>query len=118
MLIPTLVRRLHIAFFLFSRRPQVSVVDNQCFIQAALLYTNHEAERRIRVLTYSIVASNNHAELVQSVDPQTTAAILSHVAVDRAVRSSLQEARNFLTHTCTQQVQNSSHITEQVRGGD
>eukprot|EP00392_Amoebophrya_sp_AT5.2_P004241 g4249.t1 len=91
----------------------VSVVDSQCFIQAALLYTNHEAERRIRVLTYNIVASNNHQELVQSVDPQTTASILCHVAIDRALKQSLQEARTFLTSSCTHIVQNSAHIQEQ-----
>ncbi|CAD7935197.1 unnamed protein product [Amoebophrya sp. A120] len=91
----------------------VSVVDSQCFVQAALLYTNHEAERRIRVLTYCMVASNNHAELVQSVDPQTTASILAHVAVDRALKQSLQEARTFLTSSCTHMIQSSAHIQDQ-----
>ncbi|CAD7930761.1 unnamed protein product [Amoebophrya sp. A25] len=91
----------------------VSVVEPQCFVQAALLYTNHEAERRVRVLTHCIVASNNHQELVQSVDPQVAAQILAHTACDRALKQSLQEARHFLTNTCTHIVQNSAHIADQ-----
>jgi len=91
----------------------VSVVDNQCFIQAALLYTNDEAERRIRVLTYSIVASNSQQELVQSVDPIATSSILSHMAIDRATRLHLNDARQWLTSQCQHIMASSSHIQDQ-----
>ena len=46
-------------------------------------------------------------------DPATTANIMCHVTIDRALRSSLQDARSFLTRTCAQQLQNSANIQEQ-----
>jgi len=58
---------------------KVMTVDNTCCIQSALLYTNAEGERRIRVHTFNIVASNNHQELMQSVDPQAAAMILTQL---------------------------------------
>jgi len=92
---------------------QVSVVDNQCFIQAALLYTNHEAERRIRVLTHSIVASNNQQELVQSVDPIAASSLLAHMTIDRATRINIPDSRNWLNSQTQLIMANSAHIAEQ-----
>jgi len=92
----------------------VAVVDSQCFIQIALLYTTSEAERRIRILTYSLIASNSHADLLQNVDPQVASKILMQQAVDRALtETNLIETRTWLSNRTAHIVQNSSHIEDQ-----
>merc|ERR1711966_62101 len=63
----------------------VEVMDSQLYMQVALLYTNSEAERRIRVLTLSLIGSNNQQEIIQSVDPASTAVMLCHMAIDNSV---------------------------------
>ncbi|KAI4462889.1 sec24-related protein [Holotrichia oblita] len=77
---------------------QVSIEENLtdvqtvCF-QAALLYTSSKGERRIRVHTMCLPVTNNISDLINSADQQCIVGLLSKMAVDRSMQSSLSDAR-------------------------
>ncbi|XP_058054708.1 protein transport protein Sec24A [Anopheles bellator] len=64
-----------------------------CF-QAALLYTSSKAERRIRVHTLCIPVTASLMEVMYSADVQCIVGLLSKMAVDRSLSSSLSDARD------------------------
>ncbi|XP_055621353.1 protein transport protein Sec24A-like isoform X1 [Toxorhynchites rutilus septentrionalis] len=64
-----------------------------CF-QAALLYTSSKAERRIRVHTLCIPVTSSLSEVMYSADAQCIVGLLSKMAVDRSLSSSLSDARD------------------------
>ncbi|XP_054261293.1 protein transport protein Sec24A-like isoform X2 [Macrosteles quadrilineatus] len=67
-------------------------VQNVCF-QAALLYTSSKGERRIRVHTLCLPVASNLADIMHGADQQCIAGLLAKMAVDRAIQSSLSDAR-------------------------
>lgn len=64
-----------------------------CF-QAALLYTSSKGERRIRVHTLCLPVVNTLNDVIGSADAQCIVGLLSKMAVDRSVQSSLTDARD------------------------
>lgn len=64
-----------------------------CF-QAALLYTSSKGERRIRVHTLCLPVVNTLNEVIASADVQCIVGLLSKMAVDRSIQSSLTDARD------------------------
>jgi len=67
-------------------------IQNVCF-QAALLYTSSKGERRIRVHTLCLPVASNLADIMHGADQQCIAGLLAKMAVDRAIQSSLSDAR-------------------------
>lgn len=63
-----------------------------CF-QAALLYTNSEGERRIRVHTLCLPITSSLPEVMHSADTEAIVSLLSKMAVDRSLNSSVNDAR-------------------------
>ncbi|KAK7603574.1 hypothetical protein V9T40_003573 [Parthenolecanium corni] len=85
---------------------QVSIDENLsdlqsvCF-QAALLYTSSKGERRIRVHTLCLPIANNMHDVLVSADQQCIAGLLSKMAVDRSLHSSVADAREaFVNAVC------------------
>jgi len=74
-------------------------------IQSALLYTNSEGERRIRVHTWAAATTQNFQDIIQSIDVQATTCLLSHINLDHSKETNLPEGRNKLNSTCQQIVQ-------------
>ncbi|XP_068231086.1 protein transport protein Sec24A isoform X2 [Palaemon carinicauda] len=74
-------------------------IRTACF-QAALLYTSSRGERRIRVHTLCLPVNPNVHEVVTSVDQQAMIALLSKMAVDRCLTSSMSDAREALVNAC------------------
>jgi len=74
-------------------------------IQSALLYTNCEGERRIRVNTWAAPTTQNFTDIINSVDVQATIALLSNIALETSVKQNLAEGRNKLNTVCQQVVQ-------------
>lgn len=71
-----------------------------CF-QAALLYTSSKGERRIRVHTLCLPVTNSLTEVIYSADPQAIIGLISKMAVDRSVTSSISDARDaFINASC------------------
>lgn len=82
-------------------------------VQSALLYTNCEGERRIRVCTWAGVTTQNCNDIISTVDVQTTTTMLSHISLQHSLSTNLAEGRNKLQETCRQLVQ-ASNMAPQV----
>lgn len=65
-------------------------------LQAGVLHTTCNGERRIRVITVSIPVTQILAEVYASADQQAIAAYYSHKAVERALSSGLDAARDMV----------------------
>lgn len=65
-------------------------------LQTAVLHTTCNGERRIRVLTLALPTTESIANVYASADQQAIAAYFSHKAVERALGSGLEAARDAL----------------------
>ncbi|KAF2267375.1 hypothetical protein CC78DRAFT_530777 [Lojkania enalia] len=65
-------------------------------LQAAILHTTCNGERRIRVMTLALPTTESLANVYSSADPQAIAMFYSHKAVERALSSGLDAARDAL----------------------
>ncbi|KAI1848364.1 hypothetical protein JX265_008855 [Neoarthrinium moseri] len=65
-------------------------------LQAGVLYTTCNGERRIRVMTLAIPTTTNLADIYASADQCAIATYFSHKAVERALSSGLEAARDAL----------------------
>nr|XP_023013685.1 protein transport protein Sec24A [Leptinotarsa decemlineata] len=70
----------------------LSDVQSVCF-QAALLYTSSKGERRIRVHTMCLPVASVLNDIIHSADQECIVGLLSKMAVDRSMQSSLSDAR-------------------------
>ena len=77
--------------------------DPNICVQFALLYTNSEAERRIRVHTMQLVSSPNAGEIYNTMDPEPLVSLLGNLAMEESIKSNLSAGRN-LVHTTVQQI--------------
>lgn len=93
------------AFPAFPRDQQYNVevaIDEtlqrpQVFLQAAVLHTSCNGSRRIRVLTLALPTTDNLAAVYASADPAAITTYFSHKAVERALSSGLDAARDALS---------------------
>ena len=80
--------------------------DDQSFsstvitVQGALLYTSSEGERRIRVLTQALPVTSLLSEIFASVDTEAMCNLMAKHAIDLALKSNLENARNRLQQIC------------------
>ncbi|KAG8200765.1 hypothetical protein JTE90_006348 [Oedothorax gibbosus] len=70
-----------------------------CF-QAAVLYTSSSGERRIRVHTLCLPVVSILQDVLGGADQETVIGLVSKMAVDRSVTSSLSDARDALINVC------------------
>jgi protein transport protein SEC24 len=66
-----------------------------CF-QTALLHTNPNGERRIRVITLALPVTSSISEIFTGADQIAIATVLAKKAVERALTSKLEDAREAL----------------------
>jgi len=90
-------------------------VKTICF-QAALLYTNSEGERRIRVHTVCLPVTASLPEVMHSADTEAIIGLLSKMAVDRSVASNLSDARDAFINA-TIDVYNAFKIAQNLPSG-
>ncbi|KAI0225524.1 COPII subunit [Massospora cicadina] len=87
--------------------------SNEVAFQSALLYTAVNGERRIRVMTMVLPTTKSIAEVYRSADQVALATflakkgkldgkLLTRLAVDRALGSKLEDAREALTYKCAE----------------
>ncbi|KAK1903755.1 Protein transport protein Sec24B [Dissostichus eleginoides] len=74
-----------------------------CF-QAALLYTSCKGKRRIRVHTLCLPVVSQLSEVYAGADVQAITCLLANMAIDRAITSSLSDARDALTNAVVDMV--------------
>lgn len=65
-------------------------------MQAAVLHTTCNGERRIRVMTLALPTTQNLADIYASADQGAVTAFYSHKAVERSLGGSLEGARDAL----------------------
>jgi protein transport protein SEC24 len=71
-----------------------TVTKSFACLQVGVLHTTCNGERRIRVLTLSIPVTQNMSDVYASADQNAIAAYYSHKAVERALSSGLDAARD------------------------
>ncbi|KAI8870926.1 hypothetical protein GQ42DRAFT_121572 [Ramicandelaber brevisporus] len=72
------------------------------YVQAALLYTTFSGERRIRVSTLAVPVSPSISRVFHGVDQQALASLVAKKAVDRALTSRLEDAREAVLFKCAE----------------
>lgn len=82
------------AFAVEIQHEETVVTGQTAYVQAALLYTSSNGERRIRVHTAALPIVSDLVELYRSSDAGATAALLAKVAVERSLSAKLDEVRN------------------------
>lgn len=98
-----------------SYEESLTDVKTICF-QAALLYTNSEGERRIRVHTICLPVTASLPEVMHSADTEAIIGLLSKMAVDRSTTSSLSDARDAFINA-TIDVFNAFKIAQNLPSG-
>eukprot|EP00397_Hematodinium_sp_SG-2012_P006512 GEMP01006545.1.p1 GENE.GEMP01006545.1~~GEMP01006545.1.p1 ORF type:complete len:981 (+),score=148.58 GEMP01006545.1:401-2944(+) len=82
--------------------------DPVLYIQAALLYTNSDGERRIRVHTYSCPSTQNFQEMINSLDSSAVVSIVTNLAMKQCLATTMAEGRSII-QTTAQQVVNAQN---------
>jgi protein transport protein SEC24 len=85
--------------FDFSYEDQ-QLSTNVITVQAALLYTSSNGERRIRVHTMIIPVTHSVPEFMESIDIDTTINLLSKQSVEQSYKTGLDGARARIHQTC------------------
>jgi protein transport protein SEC24 len=73
-------------------------------VQAALLYTSSEGQRRIRVMTQALPITNSMPELMSSIDTDTVCNLMAKQALDMSLKTTLDNARMRLQQTCVDMI--------------
>jgi protein transport protein SEC24 len=74
-------------------------------LQAAVLHTTCNGERRIRVMTLCLPTTTNLSDMYASADPVAITTYFSHKAVERVLSTSLDAARTALQSKLTELLQ-------------
>lgn len=88
-----------------------NIASKYVTVQAALLYTSSDGERRIRVMTQALPVSASSSEVIASVDTDACCALLAKQALEVALKTSLDNARLRLQQICVEMLRAS-------KGGD
>jgi len=88
-----------------------NVASTYVTIQAALLYTSSEGQRRIRVMTQAIPVTNIGSDLIKDLDVNTTCNLLCKQGVDVSVKTNIDNARMRLQQACVD-------IVKSAKGGE
>ncbi|CRH00749.1 protein transport protein Sec24A, putative [Plasmodium relictum] len=78
------------------------VQDSVVYVQSALLYTNSNGERRIRLHTYALPVTQNIKTITDSINPQVVVSLLSHQAIDISKKGKIADGRNLIQTLCSQ----------------
>ena len=79
-----------------------NLTSNYVTIQAALLYTSSDGERRIRVMTQVLPVTSLTSEVMNTVNTDACTALLAKQAIEVALKSGLDNARLRLQQVCVE----------------
>ena len=88
-----------------------NLASNYVTVQSALLYTNGQGSRRIRVMTQAFPTTSLTSELVNGVDVFATCNLLAKQAIDVSLKTNLDNARMQMQRTCVD-------LIRSAKGGD
>ena len=92
-----------------------SLTKNFVCMQTAVLHTTSNGERRIRVMTLALPTTTILADVYASADQQAITGYFSHKAVERALSSGLEPARDALQSKLIELLQN---FKKELAGGN
>lgn len=98
-----------------SYEESLTDVKTICF-QAAVLYTNSDGERRIRVHTLCLPVTTSLPEVMHAADTEAIVGMLAKMAVDRSLTSNLSDAREAFINA-TVDVFNAFKIAQNLPSG-
>lgn len=90
---------------------EVNIASNYVTVQAALLYTSSEGQRRIRVMTQAIPVTSLTSDLTKSVEIFPLMNLLCKQGVDVCLKTNLDNARMRMQQTCVE-------LIRAAKGGD
>lgn len=76
------------------------IVGGRACFQAAVLHTSTSGERRIRVLNLGVQVSDDIREVFGAADQGVLVNLLAKMAVEKALNSKLEDARDALVNKC------------------
>ncbi|CCD24426.1 COPII subunit SFB2 NDAI_0D01130 [Naumovozyma dairenensis CBS 421] len=85
--------------YVFELTLDENLIGEYCYIQVATLLSLNTGQRRIRVITLCLPTSDNISDIFASADQLAITAVLTQKAIQKAINSSLNEARDFLTRS-------------------
>eukprot|EP00536_Pseudo-nitzschia_multiseries_P012386 jgi/Psemu1/320236/estExt_fgenesh1_pm.C_4710001 len=88
-----------------------NLASNYVTVQSALLYTNGQGQRRIRVMTQAFPTTTLTSELVGGVDVFATLNLMAKQAIDVTLKTTLDNARMRLQQACVD-------LIRSAKGGD
>ncbi|SCO73476.1 protein transport protein Sec24A, putative [Plasmodium vivax] len=91
------------------------VQDSVVYVQSALLYTNSNGERRIRLHTYALPVTQNIKTITDSINPQVVVSLLSHQAIDICKKGKIADGRNLIQTLCSQVLSSQLLLSETAR---
>lgn len=77
-----------------------NVASSHVTVQAALLYTSSDGERRIRVMTQCLPITSLNSDVIASIDTEACCALLAKQGLDIVQKSSLDNARMRFQQVC------------------
>jgi len=89
--------------------------DPSVYLQSALLYTNSQGERRIRVHTYCLTVTQNLNEIIASANANSCIYLMAQHAIQLALKSKLADARNYIQTVCGQSLSSGSSGPETLK---
>lgn len=90
--------------FDLAHEEQSVAASSYITVQAALLYTSSDGERRIRVMTQALPTTAVHSEMIAAVDPEACCTLLAKQGLDVGIKSSLDNARMRLQQVCVEMI--------------
>ncbi|GKY91729.1 hypothetical protein MPSEU_000144700 [Mayamaea pseudoterrestris] len=88
-----------------------NILMSHVTVQAALLYTSSDGERRIRVMTQTLPVTPLNSELIGAIDAEASCALLARQAMDLGLKTSLDQTRMRLQQICVD-------VIRSAKGGD
>lgn len=88
--------------YVFEMSIDEPLTGEYCFMQVALLLSLNNGERRIRVITTALPTTDSLREIFASADQLAITACIMQKAIEKAFKSSLDDARLLITNSLEQ----------------
>ena len=88
---------------------QNMIATSTAVVQAALLYTSTEGERRIRVMTTALPVTTQSGDIIDHVDQDAFCNLVAKVAASRVTSNGFDDARRYIQGTCVNILRANSH---------
>ncbi|KAL3237577.1 COPII subunit SFB2 [Nakaseomyces bracarensis] len=83
--------------YVFEMSIDENIVVDYCYIQIAVLLSLNTSQRRIRIITLAIPTTESLSEVYASADQLAMTTFYARKAVEKAMNTSLQDARDLLS---------------------